>query len=219
MRSHAFRRFGAVAVATGLLLAVAIPASAHRGHHGGTCGHWGKECYQTSQPSYVDLEVPGAVQPLINSGEEVFGTVFEGLPDGIGVVPGHGKKNKQGYVDLYVTHEQSHVPFGGFADFQDSSVSRGARRHRVEADHRPRGRAVAERGLHPLLLGVHGRPGAWLPALHPPRQRGIERQLPVPAGAVYGADRLSGAEPQAGYSVYLDTVTGKVGVLAGAGRA
>jgi hypothetical protein len=33
-------------------------------------------------------------------------------------VPGSGT------VDLYVTHEQSHVPFSGFADFQDSSVSR-----------------------------------------------------------------------------------------------
>ena len=51
---------------------------------------------------------------------------FEGIPDGIGVVPGSGT------VDLYVAHEQSHVPFDAdaagpqpaFADFQDSSVSR-----------------------------------------------------------------------------------------------
>ena len=103
VRPGGLRRFvglGGVAAAGALMLAIAIPASAAGG-------------YQTDEPSLVDLEVPGSVQPLINSGEDVFGTVFEGLPDGIGVAPGPGKPNNQGYVDLYVTHEQSHVPFGG----------------------------------------------------------------------------------------------------------
>ena len=218
MRSHVFRRFGAVAVATGLLLAVAIPASAHRGHDGGTCGHWGKECYQTSQPSYVDLEVPGAVQPLINSGEEVFGTVFEGLPDGIGVVPGHGKKNKQGYVDLYVTHEQSHVPFGGFADHQDSSVSR------VRVD-------IASKSITDLEVALSPSEGfiRFCSAFMAGPEHGFPHytflvneesndELPVPAGALYGADPSLAPNRQAGYSAYLDTVTGKVGVLASQGR-
>ena len=65
---------------------------------------------------------PGAmVVPLINSGQTFDGETFEGIPDGIGVVPvGNGKR----YVDLYVNFEQSHVPFTGFADFEDSSVQR-----------------------------------------------------------------------------------------------
>ena len=80
--------------------------------------------YVTSSDPFVVSS--GAVEgvtftPLINSGEEAFGTMFEGIPDGIGVVPAPAP---HGYVDLYVNHEQSRVPFGGFADFNDSSVSR-----------------------------------------------------------------------------------------------
>ena len=65
---------------------------------------------------------PGAmIVPLINSGQTFDGETFEGIPDGIGVVPvGNGDR----YVDLYVNFEQSHVPFTGFADFEDSSVQR-----------------------------------------------------------------------------------------------
>ena len=48
------------------------------------------------------------VVPLINSGQTFDGETFEGIPDGIGVVPvGNGER----YVDLYVNFEQSHVPF------------------------------------------------------------------------------------------------------------
>ena len=43
-------------------------------------------------------------------------------------------------------------------------------------------------------------------------------ELPVPAGAPYGADASLAPNRQAGYSAYLDTVTGKVGVLASQGR-
>ena len=46
---------------------------------------------------------------------------FEGIPDGLGIAPvGDG----DGQIDIFVAFEQSHVPFGGFADFEDSSVQR-----------------------------------------------------------------------------------------------
>ena len=219
MGSRVLRRLGwlgTIAAATGLALAAVIPASAgssaHR-HHGGDGGCHGKGCYRTAEPPDVDLEVSGTVWPLINSGEEAFGTVFEGLPDGIGVVPGHGK-----YVDLYVTHEQSHVPFGGFADHQDSSVSR------VRVD-------IASKSITNLDVRLSPSEGfiRFCSAFMAGPEHGFPHytflvneesndELPVPAGALYGADPSLAPNRQAGYSAYLDTVTGKIGVLASQGR-
>jgi hypothetical protein len=92
-----------------LTLAIAFPAATLGAHP------------FPNPPPYVALTAAaagGQIVPLINSGDSYHDVIFEGIPDGIGVVPGSGT------VDLYVTHEQSHVPFSGFADFQDSSVSR-----------------------------------------------------------------------------------------------
>jgi len=70
----------------------------------------------------LDPGVPSGstVMPIIDSGETFDGFLFEGLPDGIGLAPGPDA----GTVDVYVAHEQTHVPFFGTADFQDASVSR-----------------------------------------------------------------------------------------------
>ena len=70
----------------------------------------------------LDPGVPAGsvVTPIIDSGEMFDGFLFEGIPDGIGLAPGA----EPGTVDVYVTHEQTHVPFFGTADFQDASVSR-----------------------------------------------------------------------------------------------
>jgi hypothetical protein len=73
---------------------------------------------------------PGApagsnVKAIISSGDEFGDFTFEGIPDGIGFVD-QGPR-----VDVYVTHEQSRVPFPlpsptvtGLRDFVDSSISR-----------------------------------------------------------------------------------------------
>jgi hypothetical protein len=173
--------------------------------------------YQTSSEPYIDLldGVGGEVVALINSGEEAYGTLFQGIPDGIGIAPG---PNGRGYIDLYVTHEQSHVPFGGFADFEDSSVSR------VRVD-------VASKSIIDLDVALPASAGfiRFCSAFMAGPAEGFAKhtflvneesndQLPVPAGAPYGSDPSITPLRQAGYSAFLDTATGKYGTLAGAGR-
>jgi len=155
--------------------------------------------------------------PLINSGDTAFGTLFEGIPDGIGVVPAPAPL---GYVDLYVNHEQSRVPFGGFADFADSSVSRV----RVDtASMEVLDLSVAlssDEGFIRFCSSFMAGPEHGFPHYTLLTNEESNDPLAVPAGAVYGADpAYAGADVrQAGYSVFLDTANGMLGVLAGAGR-
>ncbi len=207
-RTPARRRSRAASLAVAAALVALIVAP------GGAAADPG---YNTSKPDYVSLQagVTGDVVPLINSGEEVFGDIFEGIPDGIGAVPAPGN---QDWLDLYVAHEQSHVPFGGFADFQDSSVSR------VRVDVASKSMTDLEVVLSPDLGLIR-----FCSAFMAGPDQGFAKytffvneesndQLEIPAGAPYGPDPSLGANRQAGYTAYLDTATGKVGVLAGAGR-
>ena len=164
--------------------------------------------------------------PLVNSGEELFGVTFEGLPDGIGVVPGPGASPT--YVDLYVNHEQSHVPFGlnansvyadglGIDDPHDSSVTRV----RVRLSDK----AIID--MEEVLPGSAGfirfcsstivrGSGFTNPILFTNEES--NDVLPVPAGATYGADPSVTPNRQAGYTVALDTVTGDYKPIPGMGR-
>jgi hypothetical protein len=92
-------------------LAIAVPASTS-----------GAQGYPHPSESFVTgLPAGGLAIPLINSGDLFNGTTFEGIPDGIGLMP---VDDGSQYVDIFVTFEQSHVPFSGFADHEDSSVQR-----------------------------------------------------------------------------------------------
>jgi hypothetical protein len=178
--------------------------------------------YNTSSISYV--ESTGAVAgvtftPLINSGESFDGVTFQGLPDGLGAVPGDG------WLDLYVAHEESHVPFGltsstVFADLQDSSVTR------VRVD-------VATKSIIEMEVALPASAGfiRFCSAFMAGPDHGFANYtfllneesndvLPVTPGAPYGADApsLGPNHRQAGYAVYLDTATGQFGEIAGAGR-
>ncbi len=206
----------AVAIAA---LAIAVPSPALGAAGSGPVDPNATGYVTSSDPFVVSS---GAVEgvtfrPLINSGEETFGTLFEGIPDGIGVVPGPAP---HGYVDLYVNHEQSRVPFGGFADFNDSSVSR------VRVD-------IASKEILDLSVALSSDEGfiRFCSSFMAGPEQGFPHYtlltneesndpLAVRPGAVYGADPAYGGENvrQAGYSVYLDTANGKLGVLAGAGR-
>ncbi len=196
-----------------LALVIAVPANAS-----------GATGFQTTNPSMVISSgiVAGVTfVPLINVGEEPYGTIFEGIPDGIGVRPG---PEDEGWVDFYVTHEQSHVPFGTtatnvFADYQDSSVSR------VRID-------VASKSIIDMSVPLPASMGfiRFCSAFMAGPEHGFAHytflvneesndQIPVTAGMPYGTDPAASAgRRQAGYAAYLDTENGKVGVLAGQGR-
>lgn len=207
------RRLKVAALTVGLVLGATIPGATAA--HGG--GHHGKSGYVTASAPYVALQpgVSGSVRALINSGEVAFGTTFEGIPDGIGVVPG---SRRSGYIDLYVAHEQSPVPFGGFADYESSSVSR------VRVDIRSKSVTDLDVVLSPDL-GFTRFCSAFMagPEQGFPHYTFLVNEetndiLPVPAGAPYGSDPFLAPDRQGGYAAYLDTRTGKVGVIEGAGR-
>ena len=110
--SRILRRTWPLAAAFTLMLAM-VPAAAHA--DGG---------YLTPEDPLLELDAAlpsGAyVRAIISSGESVDGTLFEGLPDGIGIRPGPYRDT----IDVYVAHEQTTVPFFGSADFVDASVTK-----------------------------------------------------------------------------------------------
>jgi hypothetical protein len=176
--------------------------------------------------------------PLINSGDMAFGDTFEGIPDGIGAVP---RKNhfpewlpyigqNADYVDLYVNHEQSHVPFPisaasaggptivGTADHQDSSVTR------VRIDTATMDVTDMQVVLPPsagfirFCSSFMAGPREGFPFYTMLLNEESNDVLPVPGGAVYGADPSATPNRQAGLTVWLNTVTKKFDVILGAGR-
>lgn len=201
------RRRSLSAFVAALALVVALPASTL-----GTSRH------PNPSVAYVSLTAHaagGRVVPLINSGQTFDGEIFEGIPDGLGVVPvGQGQR----YVDLYVAFEQSHVPFSGFADFEDSSV------HRARLDLKTLQLTKLEEVLPPSAGFIR-----FCSAFMAGPEEGFRNYtlmvneesndvLDVPAGAPYGSDPALAPYRQAGYSVFLDTKTGAFDEIASLGR-
>ena len=84
-------------------LVIALPAST-----------MGAQGHPHPATSFVSVIAPdGQAIPLINAGDVFKGVTFDGIPDGIGIVPVSNGKQQ---VDLYVTMEQSHVPFSGWVE-------------------------------------------------------------------------------------------------------
>jgi hypothetical protein len=168
--------------------------------------------------AYVQLTAAasgGMVVPLINSGQIFDGETFEGIPDGIGIVPvGTGER----YVDLYVNFEQSHVPFSGFADFEDSSVQRARldlkRLQLTKLDEVLPASAGFIRFCSAFMAGPEQGFSDYTFLLNEESNDVIH----VPPGATYGADPSVTPYRQAGYSVALNTETGSFTHLAAAGR-
>ena len=197
------RRGAASALAVGLALAVSLP-TAVLGDHG----------FPNPAPyvAFTPAVTGGQIIPLINSGDEYQGVMFEGIPDGIGVVPGTET------IDLYVAHEQSHVPFGGFADFQDSSVSR------VTVDLAHKQVVGLDVALSPDLGFIR-----FCSAFMAGPEQGFSGYtflvneesndvVDVVPNAPYGADPAIAPYRQAGYSAALDTSDGSVTALSRMGR-
>jgi hypothetical protein len=168
--------------------------------------------------AYVTLTAAatgGQVVPLINSGQVFDGETFEGIPDGIGVVPvGTGER----YVDLYVNFEQSHVPFSGFADFEDSSVQRARldlkKLQLTKLDEVLPPSAGFIRFCSAFMAGPAEGFADYTFLLNEESNDIVT----VPAGATYGPDPSVTPYRQAGYSVYLDTKTGAYGPIPVNGR-
>ncbi|MGH2356425.1 MAG: alkaline phosphatase PhoX, partial [Candidatus Limnocylindria bacterium] len=181
--------------------------------------------HDTSVGSYVNLLVPGTIDPIITVGEEYHGTLFEGIPDGIGVVPiGTINPGVSGAIDAYVNHEQSRVPFDpvgaepNAADISDSSVTRWridiATKTIVDA-----GVAISDdegfiRFCSSFMAGPqHGFANYTLLT-----NEESNDNLAVPAGAAYGSDPSMAPLREAGYSVAYDTVTGQLTAVSRMGR-
>lgn len=161
------------------------------------------------------LAAGGQAIPLINSGNVFDGTTFEGIPDGLGIMPvGNGKKQ----VDVFVNFEQSHVPFSGFADHEDSSVQRA----RLDlATHQLVGLETmlpASAGFIRFCSANMVGPDQGFPDYTFLTNEESNDVLDVVAGQPYGADPGLMPFRQAGYSVYLDAKTGTYKKIATAGR-
>ena len=171
--------------------------------------------FLTSEESYLTLTVDGKVIPILTVGEDadVEGFTFEGLPDGIGIMP-----TGRNTIDVFVNHEQSHVPFLGTADVQDSSVSRLSINTKsggvLDAD-------VAigpEEGLIRFCSSYLAGPAEDFSRYTLFTNEESNDLLSVPAGAVYGSDPSIAPQRQAGYSVVLDAQSGDFDVVPGLGR-
>lgn len=198
------RKSTITALAAAVAVIIALPASALGDH-----GHPNPSPYV----ALTGAASGGSIVPLINSGDVFDGVTFEGIPDGIGAVP-----NGDGTIDLYVAHEQSHVPFSGFADFQDSSVSR------VTVDIGEQEVVGLEVALSPDLGFLR-----FCSAFMAGPEQGFSDYtffvneetndiVPVLAGAPYGADPAIAPYRQGGYTAALDVATGEVTTLGRMGR-
>ncbi len=170
---------------------------------------------QTAEPAFITLTVPGTVTPVISSGETCDGLLFEGLPDGIGLAPGSGGA---GTVDVYVAHEQTHVPFFGSADFQDASVSKltldtGTGEVLSASEAIP-----PEAGFLRFCSASMAGPAEGLSRFIFFTGEETNDVVPVPAGAPYGSDPSTAPDRQAGYAVALDVASGAFVQIEGMGR-
>ena len=162
-----------------------------------------------------------SVKALITVGDRLGPYLFEGIPDGVGLID-----NGDGTADVFVTHEQSRVPFpvatataGGLRDFSDSSISR------LTIDLATREILAAETALSApegfirfcsaFLAGPAE--GFSNPVFFANEES--DDDLPV-VGSLYGADPFFAPANtrEAGFAVYLDVGTGAYDAIQGMGR-
>ena len=164
----------------------------------------------------LDATAPtgSALLPIISVGDHVGGYTYEGIPDGIGAMPGTG-----GNTEVFVNHEQSRVPFGGFADFDWASVS-----HLTLA---PSGGVLAgseplpdSAGFQRFCSATMAGPNEGLSSYVYLTGEEAPERVAVPAGAPYGPDPAYAPanDRQSGFAAVLDPVTGDFTQVAGMGR-
>lgn len=205
MRARFLRRAALVPVATLMLLPAAPAASAL------------PACPDPSTAFLtLDASVPAntCARPVINVGDTVGSFTFEGIPDGIGVMPGSGSN-----VEVFVNHEQSRIPFSGLADFDWASVSHltlDANAHVIAGSEPLPDSAGFQRFCSATMAG----PNEGLSSYTFLTGEEAPERVAVPAGAPYGSDPAYAPanDRQSGYSVVLDPVSGDFTQVAGMGR-
>jgi Bacterial protein of unknown function (DUF839) len=200
-------RAGLAIAAMLVALAVPLPAGAADG-------------YLTSAPPKLVLDpsapAGSSLLAIISSGERPpGGPVFEGIPDGIGAMSG----SRAGTVDVFVNHEQSHVPFPpNLADFKDSSVTRLTLDAGTGAV-LSAGVAIGPRkGYMRFCSSTMAGPAQGLDRLLYLTGEETNDIVPVPAGAPYGPDPSVAPNRQGGYAVALNPATGRSRPIPGMGR-
>ena len=171
--------------------------------------------FLTPEGSYITLRADGKVVPILTVGEsaDIDGFTFEGLPDGIGIMP-TGRNS----IDVFVNHEQSHVPFLALADIQDSSVSRLSLNTKTGGVLDASVAIGPEAGLIRFCSSYLAGPAEGFSDYTLFTNEESNDVIPVPAGAPYGSDPFLAPNRQAGYSVALDAASGDYDVVPGLGR-
>ncbi len=178
--------------------------------------------YLTDQAPAITLDpsLPAGadVKAIINSGDVLGDFLFEGIPDGIGIRPGAAAHT----VDVYVTHEQSTVPFAGARDTQDSSISlltldtkAGSRQGSVLSASVALG---PELGYLRFCTAFMAGPAEGFSTYTFFTGEESNDVVAVPPGAPYGPDPAWAPKRQAGYVVALNTDTGESTHIPGMGR-
>jgi hypothetical protein len=171
--------------------------------------------YQTPQSPYITLTVDGSVTPIINSGDEYHDFTFQGLPDGIGIAPGE----TGGTVEVYVSHEETTVPFFGTADFQDASVSKLTLDVNSAAVVDASVALPPEAGFLRFCSAFMAGPDQGFSNYTFFANEETSDVVDVPPDAPYGPDpAFTGEQRQGGYSVALNAATGEYTQVAGMGR-
>jgi hypothetical protein len=196
----------ALVLANGLL---AVPSAA------------GDDGFLTAEPPMLALAptapAGSSLKALISSGDVIDGFEFQGIPDGIGVMPGPG-----GNAAAFVNHEESRVPFLGQADLQDASVSR-LTLNTTPGDHE--GAVLdasvpipASAGFIRFCSSTMAGPAEGFSRYTYLTGEESNDNLAVPPGAPYGPDPSIAPLREAGYAVILDAESGEYTQVAGMGR-
>jgi hypothetical protein len=177
--------------------------------------------FQTLEAPFITLDagvpVGSSVTPIITVGESVGGVLFEGLPDGIGATAGAAPDT----IDVYISHEQTIIPFFGERDFQDASVTKLTLSTAAGHEGEVLSAEVAisaDDGYKRFCSASMGTVAEGFDS--PLFLTGEEANdvTDVPVGAPYGADPSVAPQRQAGYAVVLDTATGESKPIPGMGR-
>jgi hypothetical protein len=167
----------------------------------------------------LDAALPSgaSVRALISSGETVDGTLFEGIPDGVGIRPGPDNKT----IDVYVAHEQTTVPFFGTADFVDASVTKWT----LNTNGPDRGGIIAgdvaissSNGYLRFCSASMAGPAEGFDDYVFLTGEEANDVVDIGTGQPFSPDPAISPQRQAGFAVALNTETGDFDHIAGMGR-